>query len=67
MPLIPGDHAPPHNARLNPIFDVDGEKVTMAIQFATSIRTGELRRRVSSLKDQRDRIMAAVDTLIGAG
>lgn len=39
----------------------------MVILFATSIRTGELRRRVNSLKDQRDRIMAAVDTLIGAG
>lgn len=67
VPLVHGDYAPPHNARLNPTLDVDGERVTMVTQFATSIRTQELRRRVGNLTDHRDEIVAALDTLIGIG
>lgn len=67
VPLMPADYAPPYNATLNPVFDVDGERVTMVTQLATSIRARELRRRVASLRDERDRIIAAIDVLIGAG
>ena len=67
VPLIPADHAPPHNPELNPAFDVDGERVTMVTQFATAIRSKELRRRVASLEDERHRIVAAIDALIGSG
>lgn len=67
IPLIPADHAPPHNARLNPIVEVDGERLTVVTQFATSLRTAELKRRVGSLRARRDDLVAAIDTLIGAG
>ena len=67
IPLIPADHAPPHNARLNPIVDVEGERLVLVTQFATSLRTAELKRRVGSLRARRDDIVAAIDTLIGAG
>jgi toxin CcdB len=66
VPLIPAPHAPPHNQRLNPIFSIDGEALTMVTQFATSIRTVELRRRVATLRERRDDVIAAIDTLIGA-
>ena len=67
IPLSPADHAPPHNRRLNPVVDVDGERLTMVTQFATSIRTAELKRRVGNLGERRDDVVAAIDTLIGAG
>lgn len=67
VPLMPGEYAPPHHPVLNPIFEVDGERVSMATQFATSIRTQELRRRVDTLVDRRDEIIAAIDALIGIG
>lgn len=67
VPLLPAGYAPPHNARLNPAFEINGEPLTLVTQFATSIRTGELKRRMGNLKDDRDRIVAAIDTLIGAG
>ena len=67
VPLVPAEFAPPHNAKLNPSFDVDGEQVTMVTQFATSIRVKELRRVVANLTGKRDDIVAAIDTLIAAG
>lgn len=66
VPLVADNHTPPHNSKLNPTFHIDGEKVTMVTQFATSIRNRELRRRVATLAEQRDDIVAAIDTLIGA-
>ena len=65
IPLVPPDFAPPHNAKLNPVFDVDGERVSLVTQLATSIRTAELHRRVGSLASERDQIIAAIDVLIG--
>ena len=67
VPLVPGEFAPPHKAGLNPIFDIDGERVTMITQFATSIRTQELRRHVGTLANHRDAVVAALDTLIAIG
>lgn len=67
IPLMPADYAPPHNSGLNPAFEVDGEHVTMVTQFATTIRAKELQRRVGSLQGESDRIIAAIDVLIGTG
>ena len=67
IPLMPGDDAPPHNPKLNPTLQADGEEVQLVTQFATSLRTSELRRRVDNLRHERDRVVAAVDVLIGAG
>ena len=67
IPLMPGDYAPPHNVKLNPIFRTAGEEVQLITQFSTSLRTSELRQQVDNLKHERDRIIAAIDVLIGAG
>lgn len=67
IPLVPPDYSAPHNSKLNPIFDVDGERVSLVTQFATSVRSKELRLRVASLESERDAVVAAIDTLIGAG
>lgn len=67
VPLVPGEHAPPRNQRLNPRFRIGSEDVTMVTQFATSIRTRELRTRIGSLADQHEQIIRAIDVLIGTG
>jgi toxin CcdB len=67
VPLIPPAESAPHNAYLNPSFEVDDEQVSMVTQFAMAIRTRELRRRVGSLASHRDQIVCAIERLIGAG
>jgi len=60
-PLLPLADAPPPARRLNPVFDVTGERVVMLTQFMAAVPISELRRRVGSLADQRDAIMNALD------
>ena len=67
VPLFPAIDSLSLDRRLNPTFDLSGEALVMVTQFATSLSTGELRRRVGNLEHERDRIVAAIDTLIGAG
>lgn len=67
IPLVPSDYAPPHNAKLNPVFRAAGEEVQLITQFATSVRTSELRQQVDNLERERDSIIAAMDVLIGTG
>lgn len=63
-PLIPIDQAPERRVRLNPVFDVDGASYVMATQFATAIRSSELRARVSNLASYRFDIVGAFDMLL---
>ena len=67
VPLVPAAEAPPSHQRLNPAFRIGDEDVTMITQFATALRTKELRTRVGSLASQRDQIVRALDVLIGPG
>ena len=64
VPLIPLDEAPPPMARLNPVFEVEGQRMAMVTQFAASIFVGELGARVASLADEQDAIVAALDMLV---
>ena len=66
VPLTPSADTLPRNAYLNPSFVIDGERVSMATQLATAIRTTEMRRRIGSLAGERDQILRAFDRLIGA-
>ena len=50
--------------RLNPLFDIDGEQRVMATQGAATIPNRMIGRRVTSLADQHDTIIAALDMLI---
>lgn len=67
VPLVPPAESAPSNAYLNPTFRLDGEELSMVTQFATAVRTRELRTRVGSLAAQRDQIVRAIDVLVGAG
>ncbi|WP_294287161.1 CcdB family protein [uncultured Sphingomonas sp.] len=65
VPLIPLGEGPPPNARINPEFDVAGERVVLITQLAAAIRTSELRRRVGTLDREHLRVTGAIDILIG--
>ena len=65
VPLMPLDDAPPANARINPTFDLEGERLVLVTQFAAAIRTSELRSRVGSLDAEHLSVTGAIDVLIG--
>lgn len=67
IPLVPDAYAPPVNERLNPSFEVAGETVRMVTQFATAVRTVELRTVVGSIAQDHNRIIGAIDVLTGSG
>lgn len=50
--------------RLNPVFQIEGKAYYLAIQEMTALRIRALGAKVSSLKEQRAEIIAAVDFLI---
>ncbi|GLV21849.1 plasmid maintenance protein CcdB [Sphingobium sp. TomMM35A] len=64
VPLLPVEQAPKPAARLNPVFDLDGERYTMVTQFAASVATRELGEILQSLRSEQDTIGAALDMLI---
>lgn len=64
VPLLPIDEAPKPAIRLNPIFDVEGERLVMVTQFAASVPIRELGEIVQSLSPEQDVISAALDMLI---
>jgi toxin CcdB len=63
VPLLP-EHEVPKVHRLNPVFRVEGQRVVMATQLASSVPTRSLRDPVASLADQHDVIMSAFDVLL---
>ncbi len=65
LPLLPRGEGPEPNARINPEFDIEGERLVLVAQLAATIRTTELRARVTSLADEEYRITGAIDVLIG--
>jgi toxin CcdB len=65
LPLLPRGKGPGPNARINPEFDIDGERLVLVAQLAATIRTTELRSRVASLAQDDHRIIGAIDVLIG--
>lgn len=64
VPLLPVDEAPRPATRLNPIFDVEGDRLVMVTQFAASVSLRELGDVVQSLSAEQDAICAALDMLI---
>jgi toxin CcdB len=63
VPLMPPDRAPLAGARLNPEFEVNGERVRMVTQFAGAIFVRDLGERADNLADQHTAIMNAIDML----
>jgi toxin CcdB len=63
VPLFPSGETP-QTARLNPVFEVNGETLVMATQLASAVPARELREQVASLAGEHDRILNAFDMLI---
>jgi toxin CcdB len=64
VPLLPLHHAPTPAARLNPVFEIGGERYVMVTQFAAAVRVRELGERVAALGDAHEVVTAALDLLI---
>ncbi len=63
VPLMPIGEAPCPAGRLNPVFEISGERFAMTTQFLASIPASELKRRHGSLAHERDVIVDALDML----
>ena len=63
VPLrVPGK-APLPGRRLNPEFDIDGQRYVMVTQFIAAVPDTELRKPKGNIAPHRDRITAALDML----
>lgn len=62
-PLLPASGLPAAT-RLNPIFEIDGERVVMSTQLLFAIPVQHLKEPVASLADEHDRIINALDMLL---
>ena len=65
VPLMPLDRAPKPAGRLNPLFEIEGERLSMVTQFAASVPAGELRDQIASLAPHYLEITGALDVLVG--
>lgn len=63
VPLFPEGEVP-RVFRLNPVFEVEGERVVRATQLASPIPARQLRERIGSLSGQHDVVMNAFDMLL---
>lgn len=64
VPLLPLPDAPAPAARLNPVFDVAGERMALVTQFAAAVHIRELGPVIASLEDAHEVVTAALDVLI---
>jgi len=63
VPLLPLAAAPVPAKTLNPVFQIEGEKVVMVTQFMAAIPAPILKLPVHNLTDSRNDITAALDLL----
>lgn len=63
VPLLPLDVAPVPAKILNPMFEVQGERVSMATQYLAAVPAQLLKTPVANLETRRDDIIAALDLL----
>lgn len=64
VPLFLHADYPYPAARLNPVFDVNGDVVVMMTQYTAAIEQSRLGHPVASLHDYQDTIMNAIDMLL---
>ncbi|WP_170763101.1 CcdB family protein [Ruegeria lacuscaerulensis] len=64
VPLLPNSTAPIPAARLNPVFEVNGERVVMVTQFLAAVPVGILKSQICNLSDEFDQITVAIDMLM---
>jgi len=64
VPLLPTASAPKPATRLNPIFEINGERVAMVTQFLAAVPIGVLAPPIANIEAEFDNITAAVDMLM---
>jgi toxin CcdB len=62
-PLAPKEALPPFAGRLMPVVEIGGREHAILVPSLTAIRTDDLRRLVTSVEREMDRITAAIDFL----
>lgn len=64
VPLLTIASAPKPATRLNPTFDINGERVVMVTQFMAAVPMGMLAPSIANIEAEFDKITAAVDILM---
>jgi toxin CcdB len=64
VPLMRLEEAPPRRARLNPMFDIEGERYAMVTQFAAALSRGALQTYIANLNAYRFDIISAFDMML---
>lgn len=64
IPLVLASAVPSADPRLNPAFDVEGTRVVLNPLHMVSMAVERLGERIASLKEDADRVIAAIDLLI---
>ena len=64
VPLLSPERAPLPARILNPILEVDGERLVMVTQFMAAVPASLLKKRVATLEHRHDEIVAAIDLLL---
>ncbi len=64
VPMRDASQGYPVKQRLNPAFDLDGARVIMLTEFASTVRVRQLGERVGSLAHHHDVIVDALDFLM---
>lgn len=62
-PLLPVEEIPVYAKALNPVFEVEGQRVVMVTQGMAAVPLHLLKHSVMSLDDKRSEIVAALDLL----
>ena len=62
-PLVPFGGELLHSARLNPVFEIRGERHIMLTQSMSAVPTGVLRKKIADLYDHFDEITRAIDMI----
>ena len=64
VPLLPEKQAPKPISDLNPTFHISGARYVMVTQAIASIPVRELKRSITSLAQEHDRVIRALDILL---
>ena len=64
IPMVLESAVSNQDPRLNPAFDIEGRRVVLNPLHMVSVAVDRLGDRVSSLREQSDRVIAAIDLLI---
>lgn len=65
VPLLRPEIAPKPAGRLNPTFEIQGERYVMVTQYAAALERRELGSKIASLKQHDIEITRALDVLVG--